>query len=99
MVKIKKNSMNQCGREGKETHTPVLQCQLQPLRQSLNTVILRNPDVCVYFLVVFISRNLVYKTDNYMQNDTCEQISIATLFLTVNIKEKLSVLFKLWSVQ
>lgn len=52
MVKIKKNSMNQCGREGKETHTPVLQCQLQPLRQSLNTVILRNPDVCVYFLVV-----------------------------------------------
>lgn len=34
-----------------------------------------------------------------MQNDTCEQISIATLFLTVNIKEKLSVLFKLWSVQ
>lgn len=34
-----------------------------------------------------------------MQKDTCEQMSIAILFMSVKIKEKLSVFFKLWSVQ
>lgn len=50
---MKKNSMNQWTRRKVAGHMPVLQCQLQSLWQSLNTVILRNHDVCVYFVALF----------------------------------------------